>query len=167
MSTDVRLEHGPEGPVLHFTRRYPHSVERVWAALTEPERMSRWFPCEVEADLRVGGLITFRFGADDVDTAEITELDPPRVLAFTWGGEHLRWTVTPDGDGCVLRLENPVADPGWTANTAAGWDRCLHALAADLDGEELPDRTGPDEALTAHYREVLGPHPLPSPPGRG
>ncbi|ANY07344.1 SRPBCC family protein [Pseudonocardia sp. HH130630-07] len=157
MSTDVRVERGPAGTVLHVTRRYPHSVDRVWAALTEPDRLSRWFPCEVEADVRVGGLITFRFGPDDVDTAEITELDPPRVLAFLWSGEHLRWTLTPDGDGCTLHLANPVADPGWTANTAAGWDRCFGALTAVLGGGPVPVHRGPDEALTEHYRTVLAP----------
>lgn len=42
MSIQVTVD--PDGPVLRFARRYPHPIEKVWAALTEPAQMSRWFP---------------------------------------------------------------------------------------------------------------------------
>jgi uncharacterized protein YndB with AHSA1/START domain len=170
MSIHVTFDANADAPVLYFARRFPHSVERVWAALTEPAQMSRWFPCEVEADLRVGGTITLTFPGDEVDTAEITELDPPKALGFTWSGERLRWTLESDGQGCLLRLSNTVLDQAWTANTAAGWDRCFKDLAAHLgDGRPAPaadsqanastceERTRVEEALVAHYRAVLLP----------
>ncbi|HEX8073920.1 MAG TPA: SRPBCC domain-containing protein [Thermoleophilaceae bacterium] len=31
-------------PALRFERRLPHSVERVWRAITEPEELKAWFP---------------------------------------------------------------------------------------------------------------------------
>lgn len=157
LTTDVTLDPGAGEPVLRFARRFPHPVERVWAALTEPAQMGRWFPCEVEADLRVGGLLTLRFPGEEPDVAEITELEPPHAIAFRWAGEHLRWTVEPDGEGCVLRLANSVLDPAWTANIAAGWHRCLEALAAHLDGRELVEPADIGEVLVAHYREALLP----------
>ncbi|MEQ3553369.1 SRPBCC family protein [Pseudonocardia nematodicida] len=158
MSTHVTFDDA-DGPVLHFARRYPHPVDRVWAALTEPGQMSRWFPCEVEIDLRVGGVITLTFPGGEQDTAEITELDPPATLAFTWAGERLRWTLQPEGDGCVLRLDNTVLDRDTTGGTAAGWDRCFEALATHLDGADVSSHAGPDEALIAHYRTVLSAGP--------
>lgn len=170
MSIHVTFDADADAPVLHFARRYPHPVERVWAALTEPGQMSRWFPCDVEVDLWVGGTITLTFPGDEVDTAEITELDPPRALGFTWSGERLRWTLEPEGQGCLLRLSNTVLDRDWTANTAAGWDRCFKTLAAHLDDvgatsaadswRDAPtcrERAAVEEALIAHYRAVLVP----------
>jgi uncharacterized protein YndB with AHSA1/START domain len=156
MSTEVRVDAStPGAPVLHFTRRYPHPRPAVWAALTTDEALSRWFPSEVAIDAREGGALTLTFPGEEPQTAPITEFAPPHTLAFRWDGEDLRWTLEEDGDGCVLRLSNTVADPAWTANTAAGWDVCLGALAAVLDGRAERTQAGPDEELIAHYREVL------------
>ncbi|MEU1902170.1 SRPBCC family protein [Nocardiopsis dassonvillei] len=155
MSTEVRVDTStPGAPVLHFTRRYPHPLPAVWAALTTDEALSRWF-CEATVDAREGGSLTVTLPGEEPQTLPITEFAPPHVLAFHWDGEDLRWTLEEDGDGCVLRLSNTVADPAWTANTAAGWDVCLQALAAVLDGHAEPAQAGPDEALIAHYRQTL------------
>lgn len=156
MSTDVRVDTStPGAPVLHFTRRYPHPRSAVWAALTTDGALSRWFPCEVAIDAREGGALTLTFPGEEPQTAPITEFAPPHTLAFHWDGEDLRWTLEEDGDGCVLRLSNTVADPAWTANTAAGWDVCLRTLAAVLDGRAEQTQAGPDEELIAHYRSTL------------
>jgi uncharacterized protein YndB with AHSA1/START domain len=58
--------------------------ETVWAAVTEPERLSEWFGATaVEVELRPGGRITFERGAARwrglVEAAE-----PPRRFAFRW-----------------------------------------------------------------------------------
>jgi len=41
--------------VLRMERRYPHAVEKVWRAVTEPEHLAAWFPSTVSGDLRVDG----------------------------------------------------------------------------------------------------------------
>jgi len=47
-----------------FHRRYARPIEKVWAALTVPERIADWF-AEVEAlDLRLGGAIHLSFPGD-------------------------------------------------------------------------------------------------------
>jgi uncharacterized protein YndB with AHSA1/START domain len=158
--TEVTLDRSdPEGPVLHFTRHYPHPPARVWAALTTAAELSRWFPCRVTIDARPGGSLTLSFPDEPAETAPITEFDPPRVLAFEWGGERLRWTLTEQGGGCRLHLSNTVLDPGWAANTAAGWDRCLTDLDATLAGRTPGGGSGPDESRIAHYRRLLPPTP--------
>lgn len=141
---------------LAFERRYAHSVERVWEALTDPARLSQWFPCEIQLHLVPGGTITFLFPGEEPETGTVTEVDAPRVFAFTWSGEELRWTLTPDGDGCVLRLVNTIADPAWTANTAAGWDTCLGALGEVLEGRTPALHEGPDHSLIERWRTELG-----------
>src|SRR6476620_9774162 len=42
--------------LIRFERRYPHSMERVWAALTEPEQLQQWFgEGDIELELVEGG----------------------------------------------------------------------------------------------------------------
>lgn len=111
--------------VLRMERRLAHPPERVWAALTEPDRLAEWFPAAVKAELRVGGAVEFGFGPPGV----VTDLDPPALIAYTWGDDHLRWEVAPDGPGSVLRLVHTFADRAGAASFAAGWHTCLAALA--------------------------------------
>ncbi|OLT43977.1 hypothetical protein BJF85_20735 [Saccharomonospora sp. CUA-673] len=127
---------------LRFERRFPHPPAKLWRALTEPEHLGAWYPFPVEElDLRVGGIIRFR-DPDGEPTdlyAEITELEPERVLAFTefdaeTGAHRLRLTVEPDGAGSVLTFVHTFADNPWAEQTATGWKTCLDVLRSTLDG---------------------------------
>lgn len=40
--------------VLHFERRYPHPIEKVWDAITQPERLVAWLG-EAEIEREQGG----------------------------------------------------------------------------------------------------------------
>jgi uncharacterized protein YndB with AHSA1/START domain len=58
--------------------------ERVWAALTEPNELIRWFPTErAEIDLRPGGEASFVW-AEGVDEAIVDVVEPPDRLVFRW-----------------------------------------------------------------------------------
>src|SRR3954447_5730696 len=99
---------------LHFERRYPHPVEKVWRAISEPTELAHWFPCEVEVEgeLRAGARLHFVFpresGGMEID-GEVTALEPPRLLAFTWGPDELRFALEPDGEGAtVLRFTDAL-----------------------------------------------------------
>lgn len=145
---------------LRMERRLAHPPERVWEALTRPELIARWFPSEVTADLRPGGAITFRFpeGGDAeaigydpaVEMAgTVLEVASPWVYVFTWGDERLHWSVRRDheaGSGhCLLDFVHTFDDHYGAASTAAGWHRCLSALAQVLDsGSDASD--GPEGA---------------------
>ncbi|WP_327238078.1 SRPBCC family protein [Streptomyces sp. NBC_01317] len=134
--------------VLRMERRLPHPPERVWAAITEPASLGQWFPAEVSVEPRLGGAMTFRFpgpgpGAEGPRmTGEVTGFDAPRVFAYTWGSEHLSWTVTPDGDGSSLTLVHTFDDRAGAASFASGWQLCVTALGRLLDGE--PGAVGRD-----------------------
>ena len=103
--------------VLRFERRLAHPPEKVWAALTEPDQLRRWFPTDIEGERRPGAPIRFVFREDAPSAAdmpellehdpqdldgEFTEFDPPRLLAYRWGDEHLRWELEPTAEGCRL-----------------------------------------------------------------
>ncbi|MEU8107448.1 SRPBCC domain-containing protein [Nonomuraea muscovyensis] len=128
-----------------------HPIERVWAALTTAEGLSRWFGSAAEIDLRPGGRAFFRW--DDLDeesVATIAVVDPPRRFAFRWGIEGLPeddapqtlvdFTLEPVPDGTRLRLvesgfaqaADDVARSARKANSQ-GWDTELVDLETYLD----------------------------------
>jgi uncharacterized protein YndB with AHSA1/START domain len=120
-------------PAVRFERVYPHAVERVWRMVTVPEEMAAWFPSSVELDLREGGAMAFTFEEHEVDamTGRVVELEPPRVFAFLWGEELLRFELAAEGDGCRLTLTHHISNPDEAARNAAGWHVCLDKLGGE------------------------------------
>ena len=65
---------------LRFERRLQHPIQRVWAAITEPDEIEAWWG-RATVDLRPGGAMRIEWLNGDVTMpATITELDPPHVL---------------------------------------------------------------------------------------
>ncbi|MGW1375458.1 SRPBCC family protein [Streptomyces sp. NPDC002446] len=122
---------------LRMERRLAHSPAKVWAAISDPAQLGQWFPAEVSVELRPGGAMAFTMpGAGDVAmTGTVTDAEEPRLFAFTWGEDHLRWEITPDGDGSLLTLVHTFGDRFGGASFASGWHLCLSALSQLLDGE--------------------------------
>jgi uncharacterized protein YndB with AHSA1/START domain len=149
--------------VLRFERHIAHPPERVWRALTEPAELRRWFPADIVGERKPGAKIRFVFrdtapraedmpdllehDPEDLD-GEFTEFDPPRLLAYLWGEEDLRWELEPIAEGCRLIFTHTFTErsgiphPGGpvkkAARTAAGWDVCLASLTALLGNSVAP-----------------------------
>jgi uncharacterized protein YndB with AHSA1/START domain len=136
------LEQQSDGAAtIRFVRRLDHPVEKVWAAITDPAEMIRWWG-EGDVDLREGGSFDVRWlNTDDEGNraemhATITRLEPPRLLE-TDGDIHgvLRWELEPDGDGTRLTFSSTLTLPEeFRTKVLAGWHWHLDALAAALDG---------------------------------
>jgi len=127
-----------------FHRRYARPIEKVWAALTVPERIADWF-AEVETlDLRLGGAIHLSFPEVNYRIqGVITVLEPPRRLTWTWpreaGGEStVSFDLEPDGDGCRLTLTERGLALSEGAGNAAGWHAHLEAMQDAIDGVRTP-----------------------------
>ncbi|MFD9881925.1 SRPBCC family protein [Streptomyces alboflavus] len=137
---------------LRMERRLAHPPAKVWAALTRPEELAHWFPSQVRVELVPGGAMEFVFpgeaggsgeARDDAGEAEpgmtgvVTDVDEPRLFAFTWGEDHLRWEVAPDPEtgGSLLTLVHTFDDRFGAPSFGAGWHLCVTALGAHLDGE--------------------------------
>ena len=140
-------------------RTYNAATEDVWDALTNAERIPRWF-LPVSGDLRLGG----HYQLEENAGGTITACEPPRQLAVTWefGGE-VTWVevrLTASGDDTTLRLEHIalVDDERWNefgpGAVGIGWDLTLTALAEHLTtGEQVvADLENPD-ALAFMPRE--------------
>jgi uncharacterized protein YndB with AHSA1/START domain len=167
--------------VLRFERRLPHPPDRVWPALTEPDQLRQWFPADIEGKRRPGAKIRFVF-RDDAPSAEelpellehdpetldgeITDFEPPRLLAYTWGEEFLSWELRPDPDGCLLvftttfderggNIPHPEGPRKKGARDAAGWHACLDALEALVDGRPPAGDPSTDDAWRPLYESYV------------
>jgi uncharacterized protein YndB with AHSA1/START domain len=139
---DGTLETRADGKqVIRFERRLSHPVERVWAALTEPDELIRWWG-DADVELAQGGRFDMRWlnTDDEGNSAEmhatITELEPPHVLE-TSGDMHgvLRWELRPDGDGTLLTFTSTLELPDeFKTKVIAGWHMHLDFLAEALEG---------------------------------
>jgi uncharacterized protein YndB with AHSA1/START domain len=138
-------------PALRFERRLAHPIDVVWRAVTEPAELAHWFPGAVGVDLRLGGRMTFADEGFTSQEGEVTELDPPRVFAFSWGDDDLRFELEPTdgGAGCVLRFTHVIDASDRAARDAAGWHVCLDLLERHLAGAPT---TGPGPEATEEWR---------------
>jgi uncharacterized protein YndB with AHSA1/START domain len=140
-------------PALRFERSFSQPVERVWRAVSDPDEMGRWFPARVTADLQPGGAMSFEFDDPDAPptTGEVTQLDPPRLLAFKWGEDLLRFELEPEGEGSRLVFIHFLANRDEAARNAAGWDICLRELDRQLAGEPA---AAPGTGVTPEWRDL-------------
>ena len=65
-----------------FERTYPTVRDDLWQALTDPERVARWF-APISGELRPGGTVTAHFDDGDA-TFEVTECIAPERVSFNW-----------------------------------------------------------------------------------
>ena len=143
--------------VLRMERSLKHPPEKVWRAMIEPDRLADWFPGKVTLDLRAGGSLEFEDEDGNAEgTGTITDLDPPRLIAYTWGTDHLRWELHPDGDGTRLVLLHTFDDRAAAASYGAGWHTCVVALDLALDGRAGTDPGVDDIALHERLVTQLG-----------
>jgi len=60
-------------------------VQRVWALLTEPEHVGRWFgDAGAEIDLKPGGTMTFSWRDHGTSHAVIEQIEPHRLFSYRW-----------------------------------------------------------------------------------
>jgi uncharacterized protein YndB with AHSA1/START domain len=138
--------------VLRFERELRQSRERVWRALTELDELQAWHPTPF---LLAGATVEFLSapGAPDFGTGRLLALEEPALIAYTWGEDQLRWTLSEREDGCLLTLEHSFGDRFKAARDGAGWHVCLTALGALLDGAAVPEK-GRARELPAGWSEL-------------
>ena len=158
------FDHGDGRPTIRFARTFPHPPAAVWAAISRPDQLEKWFPTTVEfGRLRAGEPIAFRFTEVDFPpmSGEIQEVSEPHRLAFSWGDDLLSFDLepTPEGDGCRLSFTVALDAAGKAARDGAGWEECLDGLGDTLGGR-TPRRSDPTR--WAGYYEAYKQHGFPA-----
>ena len=122
-----------------MSRTFSTTVDDLWDAISNPERIPRWF-LPVTGDFRVGGRFQFEGNAGGA----ILRCDEPTLVEVTWEmgqgmTSSLALHVEPDGRNARLRLEHVgvVPEELWTqfgpAATGMGWDGGFFGLYNHLE----------------------------------
>ena len=120
-------------------RRFPHPVDRVWRAVSEPGELAQWMPAYK------GGPI---------------ESEAPRLIAWDSNGHYVRIELAPDGDGTWMTFTHRFE--GEAAPFASGWELYLGRLdhlllGAPIGEQEIHDERrfelvdGPELRIARHF----------------
>ena len=149
--------------VVRMKSRYETDIDDLWSALTDPQRLARWYG-KVEGDLRVGGQFTATvFGSGWDGRGRIDVCDPPRKLEVTmWEEEGAEGVVAAelvaDGDDTILVIERRGIPLDAVYAYGAGWQAHVEDLGAHLAGQDCSDWPGDSwprwEELAPSYREM-------------
>ena len=122
--------------------------DQVWAIVTEPRHVARWFSDEAEIDLRPGGAMLLTWHGHGTYRGRVETVDAPRRFAFRWlrrednePGEGRRRSsssaLAPEGAGTRLRVVESGFQrltwaeddrPGTPTRTRDGWVHELDQL---------------------------------------
>jgi uncharacterized protein YndB with AHSA1/START domain len=159
---------------IEYVRTYPHPIERVWRAISDPAEMSVWFSA-IQFEPRLGGAYLALWEENSPFRGVITAFEPPRFLRF--GGwpagalSYWQFELSPIGAGTRMlfrqhiapsewvNVHNWPADPAehpagdanpWRPGTLSGWHVSFDHLGDLMDGAPLSrvDET----ALQSRYR---------------
>lgn len=133
-------------------------LQKVWAAVTEPDHISRWFGRIVLVGEGVGARGTIAWPDQDAVPIRVEAMDPPRSVTYRWCNDDTNGTPAEVDDapstvftfslestahGTQLTVEESgfemTANPaGNLENHRQGWDGELDKLASLLEGGGAP-----------------------------
>lgn len=166
-SSATRDDYGvlSEAAALTMKRLLPGPIDRVWAYLTESDLRRQWLAGGT-MEMRKGarfelvwrnseltdppGTRPEGFGEEHRLESEITELDAPHKLGFTWGNTGgVTIELKEAGDKVLLTVTHQrIVERSSQLNISAGWHAHLDMLAARLAG-----RT-PEEPFWTHWADL-------------
>lgn len=132
----------PESAVC-FVRILPGPIDKVWAMLTETERLPEWYGDGV-IEPREGGKVALMGGHI---RGVVTGWQPQSLLAYTWNvfdpGEtvsrfpisYLEFALASEGKAVKLTLTHRPIPAEHHKRTAMGWHTMLDLVEAGLNGE--------------------------------
>lgn len=141
------LRHGAATRVAVARRSYSTSQEDLWEAITDADRIRRWF-LPITGDLREGG--RFQLEGNAGGTVELCT--PPVSFAVTWEyGPMVSWlsvSLDPVAGGTTLELVHEAhVDPDlWTqfgpGAVGLGWDLGLYGLGVHVEQQSAGPPAG-------------------------
>ncbi|WP_242107938.1 SRPBCC family protein [Luteimonas aquatica] len=162
---------------VRIERTLPGPIERVWAYLTEDEKLGQWLASGI-IEPRVGGKVELLFLhsrlSDEPGPAparyadmepngyrhrsRVTAWDPPRVLAYTWGEQddasEVRFELNERGDDVLLTVTHArLPNHGELVGVSGGWHAHLDVLADRLHGRAPPNFWKRHAPLDAEYQK--------------
>jgi uncharacterized protein YndB with AHSA1/START domain len=146
--------------VVRVEERYATDIDDLWSALTDPDRLARWYG-QVDGELGLGGEFRMYVDASGWEgTGRVEACEPPRRLMVTTKelSESFRKTVeatlTSEDDHTVLVIEVRGMPLDKIAFFGAGWQIHTEDLAAYLAGGERGDTEARWDELVPPYQDL-------------
>jgi uncharacterized protein YndB with AHSA1/START domain len=161
-----------EPATLKIERLLPGPVERIWAYLTQSDLRRQWLAAG-PMEMTVGSSLELVWRNDELTDppgqrppgasdehrmqSQITELEPHRKLAISWGNTGgVSFMLEPVGDQVLLTvIHRRLPDRSTLLNVGAGWHMHLDILAARLLGREPTPFWDGWSLLKAEYDQRL------------
>lgn len=174
-ATNMRFGEVTAPDELCIERILPGPIERAWDYIMDGEKRAKWLAGGT-IEPRVGGRVSLFFRHNNIapqetppekykkyhdtgDTmeAQVTQYDPPRLLAFTWEGDtpeqisEVTFELAPHGSDTRLVLTHRrLSGRDQMLGVSAGWHTHLSVLIADLSGNTDP------RAFWARFQRLRG-----------
>ncbi|TNE58482.1 MAG: polyketide cyclase [Alphaproteobacteria bacterium] len=146
----VSLERdGAPARAVILRRIYKTTIDDLWNAVTNKERLPRWF-ARVEGELKIGG----HYQVENNAGGEIVQCDPPNMFSLSWVfGEDVSWVdvelkAESSDTACLTLMHTARLSPLWDqfgpGAVGVGWELGLLGLAlhlADSKAEKLDEET--------------------------
>ena len=155
--------------VVRIEDRYDTDIDDLWASLTDPERLARWYG-QVEGDLRPGGASPSTSSPPTWTAPGASRPANPRGDCGSRPGKRtsptrrgngrrrstqtVEATLTADGDQTILAIEVRGMPLDKIAFYGAGWQIHAENLAAYLAGREPGDTEARWDELVPPYQDL-------------
>lgn len=180
-----RVGHGrvaDEETAVRFERLLPGPIERVWHWIADSDKRAQWLaPGELPAAPGQSFDLVFDNAGLSPHRAPIPErfrkyegvfrsrhqvlrLDPPRLLAMTWGGgkeppSEVVFELAPEGDKTRLTITHTrLKDRAIRLDVSGGWHAHLAVLAERLAGRTPPAFLAMVATIEDDYARRASPH---------
>jgi len=150
---------------LRFERLLNHPLEKVWAAISIPERIAAWF-CEMTFEPTPGAKIdqTFHHAGGVKGYGRVLRFEPPTLFEWQWdasegeGASVVTWRLEPAGERQTrIFLTHRTPNPEKAQDFGHGWHVHLDGLVQALQGGRFVYPLPNDGEITAYYRQAFGP----------
>ncbi|MDP2334702.1 MAG: SRPBCC family protein [Reyranella sp.] len=139
---------------VRFERLLPGPIETVWQFLVDSEKRGQWL-ASGPMELKEGGAVELRFRHRDlsphkvappeaykemddkghVSWERVLRVEPPRLLAISWGKSDVTFELVPEGGNVRLILTHRhLPDRADMVQTSGGWHTHLDVLVERANG---------------------------------
>ena len=146
--------------IVRVEDRYDSDIDAVWAAITDPSRLARWWG-EVEGDLRLGGEYHARvFASGWEGTGRVQACEAPRRLLLLSkepdqaDEQSTEVTLTAEGNKTIVVWEERGMPEAYLAGYGAGIQVHVEDLGAYLAGRDRCDAAARMGQLFPAYQEL-------------
>ncbi|HEV7811121.1 MAG TPA: SRPBCC domain-containing protein [Candidatus Limnocylindrales bacterium] len=132
-----------EGTRLEYVRSFPDPIERIWAAITNPDELATWFGTW-RGDPSSGWVeVSSMEGDGTFKRTQVVECDRPNrvsvVLPTPYGPWPLSISLSESEGVTTAVFIHRLADGDDAGSLGAGWHYYLDRLASALTGDRMPE----------------------------